>query len=250
MLSKFGIDGIYVVHAKTGYELHENRIKELFKVNNLDFQFITDGDPSLFTKDIIGKYFTDNIELELSKGVLSCTLNHIFAYEKIVKNKDKYAIIFENDPFFLSDFNKNIKRLFNEIKALEKGFIISIENTTLRFPSFWTAKKDKCLYRAKIGRTAGAYIIDFEAANRIINDLQTKKCHTVIDLWHNDLIIRNIIKMYWAHPAFVEQGSHNGKLSSTISSKPNSRCRRFKWLLQKIYKSSFKRLFNDKNIYS
>jgi len=250
MLKKSGIDGIYVIHAKTGYELHENRIKALFKENNLNFEFVTDGDPSLFTKELLAKYFTDDMLSRWSDGIISCTLNHIKAYERIVKNNNSYAIVFENDPFFLENFSENIKTIVNEIKDLEKGFIISLENTTLRFPSFWAIKKGKHLYRAKTGRCAGAYIIDLEGAKRILSDVQTNKCPTVIDWWQNILITNHVFKMYWAHPCLVEQGSHNGQLNSTISTKPNSKVRRFKWLAQKFYKSSFKRLFNDKCIYS
>ena len=123
MLKKSGIDGIYVIHAKTGYELHENRIKALFKENNLNFEFVTDGDPSLFTKELLAKYFTDDMLSRWSDGIISCTLNHIKAYERIVKNNNSYAIVFENDPFFLENFSENIKTIVNEIKDLEKGFM-------------------------------------------------------------------------------------------------------------------------------
>ena len=30
MLKEFGIEGIYIVHASTGYEIHEQRINEIF----------------------------------------------------------------------------------------------------------------------------------------------------------------------------------------------------------------------------
>jgi glycosyl transferase family 25 len=99
MLSDIGIDGIYVIHAKQGYEVHENRINTLFKANNLDFEFVTEGDPSVFTKKVLDAHFTEGMLKEWSKGVVSCTLNHLYAYERIVENKNRYALVFENDPF-------------------------------------------------------------------------------------------------------------------------------------------------------
>jgi len=132
---------------------------------------------------------------------------------------------------------------------LPKGFIISLENSTLKFPSYWKTKKGKFLYQAKSGRMAGAYIIDLEGAKKILNDLKTNKCGTVIDWWHNTLIERGIIKMYWAHPPLVEQGSHNGFLNSTISTKPNTAIRRISWLVQKYYKYFLRRIFKEKNVY-
>jgi glycosyl transferase family 25 len=238
--------GIFVVHALKGYEYHEKRIIELFGKNDLKFEFVTGGDPIHFKKEIIEKYFIADIDSALSEGVLSCTLNHILAYEKMVKNNNKFAIVFENDPFFLGNFKKKLVRMFDEITKLEKGFIISLENSTLRFPSYWQTKKNSFLYRAKAGRMAGAYLIDLEGATKILNDLKHNKCHIVIDWWHNSLIDRGVIKMYWAHPALVEQGSHNGRLNSTISSKPSNMSRRMKWLAQKYYKLYIRRLFKEK----
>jgi glycosyl transferase family 25 len=236
MLKDFGIEGIYIVHAKKGYEIHEQRINEIFGKLNLQYEFVTEGDISNFNEELLQKYFCKEIESTLSKGVLSCTLNHILSYEKIVKSNNKFALVFENDPFFLGDFLKEIKRVAIEANSLEPGFIISLENTTLKFPDFRKVKKGKYLYEATFGRAAGTYLIDLKAAKDILENVKTEKCCQVIDWWHNTLIDKKIIKMYWAHPAFVEQGSHNGKLSSTISSKNKSIGRRLRWSAQKFYK--------------
>jgi glycosyl transferase family 25 len=239
---------IFVIHALKGYEFHAERIKKLFSQYNLDFEFIIDGDPSLTNKDIINSYFVSNIDKVMSIGVLSCTLNHIYAYKRIIEQGLDYAIIFENDPFFLGDFSKNIARIEQELQHIPTGFIISLENSTLRFPSFFQTQNNQILYKARSGRMAGAYLIDNEGAKNILNYLDTYKCNNVIDLWHNTLIDNNIITMYWAHPAFVEQGSHNGLLHSTISSKPSSIFRRISWLAQKLYKYYFRRLFDEHDI--
>jgi glycosyl transferase, family 25 len=245
MIKTLGIDGVYVIHATKGYELHEDRINKLFHEKKLEFEFVIDGYTGL-NKDIQDKYFSTDIDTKISKGVISCTLNHILAYEKIVKNKNRYALVFENDPFFLGNFHKKLERISGEIDKLEKGFIISLENTNLKFPSYWATKKGKFLYQAKTERGAGAYIIDLEGAKKILDDVQKNKCNTVIDWWHNSLVQKGVIKIFWAHPPLVEQGSHNGFLSSTISSKPKSLSRRFKWNTQKFYKTYIRRLFNEK----
>lgn len=240
--------GIYVIHARKGYEFHEKRITKLFGENKLNFEFVTEGDPSLFTDELLNQYFSPDIRNTLGDGTLSCTLNHILAYERMIKNKNSYAIVFENDPFFLGDFQKKLKKIFPAAEALDKGWIISLENSTLKFPSYWTAQKGKYLYQATAGRMAGAYMIDLAGAKTIIKDLKQHKCHTVIDWWHNSLIDRGVVKMYWAHPPLVEQGSHNGHLNSTISSKRKSFSRRLSWVIQKNYKTYVKRLFPEKRI--
>jgi glycosyl transferase family 25 len=243
LLDRFGIEGIYIVHAKTGYELHENRINTLFPQIGLKYEFVTDGDPSSFSDEILNKYFTPDIKKNLSAGVLSCTLNHILAYERIVHLQNKYALVFENDPFFLGDFCEKIKQIAREADTLDAGFIISLENTTLRFPPFSQTKKGRHLYEASFGRAAGAYLIDLKAARNILLHLQKNKCGQVIDWWHNTLITERVIRIYWAHPPLTEQGSHNGLLCSTISTKNKSLVRRFRWITQKYFKMYVARWF-------
>jgi glycosyl transferase, family 25 len=237
------IDATYVVHAKKGYEMHEKHVINLLAAHNLPFEFMTDGDPSLFTDELIYKYFIKNIKEVLSTGVLSCTLNHILCYEQIVKNGHKYTLILENDPFFLKNFDESFAKIITEASTLPAGQLISIENTTLRFPKFKTIRKDKLLYEAKAGRFAGAYLIDLQAAEDILAHLKTHKCHTVIDWWHNSLIDDDIVKMYWAYPAITEQGSHNGLMSSTISTKNKNLKRQIAWQAQKFYKTYILRYF-------
>jgi glycosyl transferase, family 25 len=237
MIEAFGIEGIYIVHARKGYEYHEKRINKLFRETGLKFEFVTDGDPECFTPALLDKYFCQNIRELLSDGTLSCTLNHILSYEKIIKNNNRFALVFENDPFFLGDFVKKIINVANEAATLNAGFLISLENTTLKFPAFKKLQPGKLLYPANYGRCAGAYLIDLKGAENILEDLKTNKCRQVIDWWHNSLIDNDIVKMYWAHPPLTEQGSHNGFLSATISTKNKSIQRRISWLVQKYYKT-------------
>lgn len=234
------IDHIYIVHALKGYEKHKSRLQEILPSTKIDFSFVTEGDPSIWKVKTIEKYFTKDIQNTLSKGVLSCTLNHILAYENMNKAGFEFAIFFENDPFFLNGvegFRPKVEALLHEAKLLNPGFIISLENTTLRFPNNSEIVKDKFLYKKQQGRAAGAYIIDKKGVEKILNDLKINKCNTVIDWWHNDMIKRNVVDMYWAHPCLTEQGSHNGKLNAGISSKNASIFRQLKWKAQKAYKT-------------
>ncbi len=238
------LDATYVVHAKKGYEIQENHVNELFKKHSLPFEFMTAGDPSLFTDDLIYQYFDNNIKNTLSKGVLSCTLNHILCYEQIIKHNHELTLIFENDPFFLKDFDATLQKIISEAKTLKPGFIISIENTMLHFPTYRDIRKGKTLYEAAYGRFAGAYLIDLRAAKDILANLKNNKCKEVIDWWHNTLIQAGVVRMYWAYPAITEQGSHNGLMSSTISTKNKNLKRRISWLIQKFYKTHILRYFH------
>lgn len=236
---EIGIDHIYVVHAPIGYKKHEEHLRIVLKQNyNFDYQFIDkDND------ELISQYFVSDIRNTMSKGAMMCTLNHIVFYEQIIKNNDKYALILEDDPYFIGNLRHKLEKVIKKANELEGGFIISLENSILEFPSRKVLKKNKLLYESDHGRCAGAYIIDQKAAQNILASLKIKKCDIVIDFWHNELIRNGIVKMYWADPPFVEQGSLNGKLSSVKSTRTQGIIRRIKWLAQKYYKSYIYRYF-------
>jgi glycosyl transferase family 25 len=239
-----GIDGVYVVHGIKGYDERQKMLLYLLNDQyNIDFQFVTESPDSVINDKWIKQYFVEDVREILSSGALFCTLVHILCYELIVANNNQNAIIFENDVCFLGDFVAKIKPIVKESEQLEEGYIISLENSTLRFPSWRKIKKGKLLYEATSGRCAGAYLLDKKGAQKMLDDLKINKCKLVIDWWHNDLIERNIVKMYWAHPPITEQGSFNGRLPSTISSRPRGNIRGFRWQVQKFYKTYLLRWF-------
>jgi glycosyl transferase family 25 len=239
MLNKFGIDEVFVIHARHGSEQRERWVKELFKQYDIPFQFISEEDSVLPLEELSTNYFPPNIRETLSKGVVLCTLSHFVCYEKIVKQQNALTLIFEDDPCFLKDFHKRLERVTTEAKNLKKGFIISLERTTLQFPSWKKIRKGQYLYEAQKSRCAGAYLVDLNAASMMLESLKKEKCLKAIDIWHNIILQKGTINMYWSHPPLVEQASHNGKLHSQIQQSRS----RFQWLVQKFYKMYILRWF-------
>lgn len=245
MIQGTDIGGIYIVHGIKGYDDREVYVRDLLQNQyGLEFEFVTESEDSAENDAWIKQYFREDIRNILPKGSMFCTLVHFLIYEKILNGDNRYAIIFENDVCFIgSKFIENIQLIVKEAEQLEEGFLISLENSTLKFPSWKITKKGKYLYEASRGRCAGAYLIDKKAAELMLNDLTTNKCSKVIDWWHNDLVERQLIRMYWAHPPLTEQGSFNGMHSSSISIRSNGHIRRFRWLCQKYVKMYVTRWF-------
>ena len=230
------LDNIYVVHGITGYEAREKILRTLFDDHRLGYEFVTESHNASENESLIKQYFSPDIKSVLKKGPLMCTLVHFTIYQRFINSDNKYAIIFENDVCFLDSFNEQIQLIIAEADQLPEGFIISLENSTLRFPSWRKTKKGKYLYEAETGRCVGAYMIDKKAANAMLDYLKHSKCNEVIDWWHNRLLEKKLIKMYWAHPPLTEQGSFNGKMPSSIAVRSEGNWRSIKWSLQKFYK--------------
>lgn len=237
------VNNIYVVHGITGYEAREKVLRKLFDDHQLGYEFVTESVIDSENELLIKKYFVPEIKTILRKGPLMCTLVHLLIYERFINSNHKYAIIFENDVCFLDSFNDRIQSVTREADLLKEGFIISLENSTLKFPSIRKTKKGKFLYEAVTTRCAGAYMIDKKAAHLMMDYIKLNKCHEVIDWWHNHLINNKILKIYWAHPPLTEQGSFNGKMPSSIAVRTEGNWRSIKWSVQKFYKMYVHRLF-------
>jgi glycosyl transferase, family 25 len=232
---------IFVITSQKS--LHQrSRVEKIFSSLGMPFQFVTDGDISNFNEPLLSQYFVKNIKSMIREGAISCTLNHFFCYKKIIEENIPLALIFEDDLFLLGDFKKNLTKIVEEASLLEPGFIVSLENSTLEFPRMRDVRKNKFLYPGQTQRCTGGYLIDRTAATNGINHLKQIKCDTIIDLWHTQLIQQKMVKMYWAHPPIVEQGSHNGRMPSTIYDR-GKKFRRIRWLFQKYYKMYVRRLF-------
>jgi GR25 family glycosyltransferase involved in LPS biosynthesis len=69
------------------------------------------------TQDI---YDILNINKTLSKGELGCTLSHLWCLNQIITNKQKNAIIFEDDIIF----HRNFKKLFTKVYNPDIDFLM------------------------------------------------------------------------------------------------------------------------------
>jgi GR25 family glycosyltransferase involved in LPS biosynthesis len=236
---ELGIDHVYIVHAPNGYEKHEERLYDILAGRyGFHFEFL-DKD----AEELIPCYFVENIRRIMNRGAIMCSLNHIIFYEMMVRRKDRIALILEDDPYFSKHFMRDLQKIVAEARTLKPGFMISLENSTLKFPQRNLIQKDKYLYAASSGRCAGAYLIDNAAATSIVEWLKHDSCNKVIDHWHNDLIRDNVFDMYWAHPTCVEQGSISGRMSAGNSTQHAGMVRRIAWMAQKIYKQHILSLF-------
>jgi glycosyl transferase family 25 len=237
--TELGIDHVYVVHAPTGYEQQEQYLRKVLG-EKMGFEYHFLGRDN---GEMIATYFVSEIGSILNRATIFCTLNHIMFYEAMVKNNDRVALILEDDPYFSKEFLSILPKIVAEAKTLPQGFFISLENSTLRFPSRKAIRKGQYLYKAEYGRCAGAYLMDKTAAQNVILRLGHTKCNTVIDHWHNDLVKEGIFTMYWAHPACVEQGSLTGRITGGNSTRKVGILRRISWVVQKAYKQYFLRMF-------
>ena len=225
---------VFVIHVKGVDHRLKHMQQELVKAN-LSAEFILEGDKHELNSGILANYFTG--KMAVVSNASSCAYKHIKAYEEIVRMELPEAIIFEDDIYLDKHFSEKLQQCKSEIKTRQlENYIISLEETSLRYVKGSKREKGTLLYPNSRGRMAGAYLVDYKAASNMLADLAQNKTDQAIDWYHNHCINKHIINMFWIHPTIAIQGSISGRLDSTISNRRTNYFRISSFYLQRWYK--------------
>ncbi len=146
------------------------------------------------------------------------------------------VLILEDDIKFYSNYSK-IYDVINEIERRDlKNFIISLEDSALKYIPKSKRIKGNMLYHAKETRMSGAYLIDKIAAKNILNFVKVNKIHLPIDWYLNFCIEKNVVNMFWSEPTLCIQTSLSGEMQSLIDKKKTGIIRGLNIKLQRLYK--------------
>lgn len=229
---------VLVLHVRQGYEDRAEHIENMMAELRIPFEYVLDGDVSDLTADILDRYFERDGVLRKENFLpqLSCTYKHLLAYERILKNNWKGALILEDDIILHKDFVVIFNNCMEEYKAMSTtDILISFEDSRLRFVPRSRRVKGRYVYKGTKDRMAGAYYISNGAAMKVINYVSENKCSLPIDLMHSLLIKQNGFPYYWCQPTIATQGSFTGKFHSSLSVREELGIKIF-WKLKLAYK--------------
>ena len=226
------------------FVIHADRLKErgeymdhMLKRFGIDYEFINEGRSEEKTQAYIDQYLKDGREplhQKTPRGL--CTISHFLVYERILSEGFEGALVLEDDialhRHFVARFEQSIQE-FRERYANHR-VLISYEDSTLRFIPRSQREKNRMLYPADKGRTAGAYFINNLAAKAILEQLKAERCDVAIDLYHNELIQNHVIDCLWSQPAIATQGSFTGAIPSSLVA--DDHFIRLRWFFKKNYK--------------
>jgi GR25 family glycosyltransferase involved in LPS biosynthesis len=224
----------FIIHVSTAIERERHMLQQI-SGRNLSYQFILDGDKDQLNEKILEKYFSGNMR-QISNGT-SCAYKHILAYENMIENNIEQALVLEDDIELDVHFEDFLGKIYDEIDRNNiSNYLISLEDSNLKYVKGSERKHDQILYPKKMGRMAGAYLIDLKAAMNMVHEINQHKCSLPIDWFHNLCSEKKILNIWWAHPAIACQGSLSGSIKSLIDDKPANYFRRLSFKLQKFYK--------------
>ncbi|NDV47815.1 hypothetical protein D0T49_12235 [Paludibacter sp. 221] len=231
---------IQIIHVSSDL-LREKHISKQLENIRIEYEFINKGDKSDLTDDVLAQYFSG--DMKNISNATSCAYKHILTYQKLLDSDMHFSIVLEDDIFLDKTFEKYINIALEEIKERKlSNFLISLEDSILRYIKGSERIKGQYIYKAKKGRLTGAYIIDKECAQNMLVEIESNRCSAPIDWFHNQCSKEGIIDMYWLQPTIATQGSLNGKMKSIIDDKNNGMFRIITFKIHKIYKKILWRL--------
>jgi Glycosyltransferase involved in LPS biosynthesis len=227
-----------VLHVKEGYAERATHIESMLKKMQIQFKYILDGDKPDLTKEVLDKYFGNGGSADMygKYSRTSCAYKHILAYEYIVNHNIPGALILEDDIILHHDFVDIFNSTMAEVKKLSyANFMISYEDSRLRFVPRSKRTKGIYLYPGNKGRMTGAYYIDQVAAKCILDKIKDEKCIEPIDILHEEFLKKKRLTYFWCQPTIASQGSFTGLFKTSISSK-KQKCEKLQWLFKLHYK--------------
>ena len=197
-------------------QFKKNGIEEFEFIEHFDKDEITDDECPEFDKN----YITDR------RSELSLHLKHFYIYKLMITENIDEALIFEDDVVLSDDFINKLTEYMTQLpKNYDMLFIgdgcrLHIPTTQL-IPNKYIYEKCVDITNDSGGATrcTDSYIIHNRCARKICDYTSnlTNNIKLPIDWWLNIAARDNNLKIYWAEPTIVTQGSQSGLFSRSIS---------------------------------
>jgi GR25 family glycosyltransferase involved in LPS biosynthesis len=226
----------FIIHVSSNTQREKHIIQQIKKSKLLyNYQFINEGDIKAINNNIHQQYFGG--ALDTINAATSCAYKHILAYEAVVSQNLDFALILEDDIFLQSNFDEIISAAIYELQNLQlNNYFISLEDSNLKYVAGKELIDGKFLYKKDKGRLAGAYLVDNQTCQNMLEEIAKNKCNLTIDWFHNYCAQLNLLQIYWLHPTVAYQGSLTGSIPSLIDDKKTGFFREIAYFAQKLYK--------------
>ena len=207
-----GLDVIFVIHASRFIERRQF-IEAQMQALGLPFEFVLDFDIPAIPEALRQRLFRGN---SLSPAQQSCALKHWHAHQLMVQRNIARALILEDDVIFSKAFLPALKGLMEEEMTLGDPHVTFLGCGGHYYVPHEQIRAGQWLYPRNQGKFADSYILSLATAKRRLGWIDANGITLPIDHTFEHIDRTLATPMYWLEPPVVEQGSHNGKFSSTL----------------------------------
>ncbi len=218
----------YIIHnlEKDRYE-NITYLLSKYGVKADDINFINHPNKDELTYEIKQKAVMKKSNIK--DGWISCSYKHYLALREIVQNKDKYAVIMEDN---IGDFYENIiLRLNKYLEELPKDWDVIYDSVWGSYEDMKEEKvsDNKLVYRKSntVTRNDSGKIISHGGTRAaqfyLVNNVSAKKMYDNFlpfnhsaDMWMNEVLRKANLNSYWSEPSLVVS-KYNTKTSTNVS---------------------------------
>lgn len=215
---------IVVLHYSKLTGRKQHIIRQFEKHGIADYEFIEKFDKDTITDEECPEFSQDYVSNRRTE--LSLHLKHLYVYRLMVREYYDEVLVFEDDVILTDGF---IEKLSLYMTQLPKDYDMLFigDGCNLHIPRNQLIPNqyiyEKCLHETAWGGNGAAkctdsYIISSQCAQKICDYVAglTKKIDLPVDWWLNEVARDLTLKVYWAEPTIVTQGSQNGMFQRTI----------------------------------
>jgi len=204
---------IFVLHYSKLVDRKRFIMDQFEKQNITDYEFIEQHNK----EELVNKHLFK----ELSDSKISLIMKHFHVYRQAIHHD--ISLIFEDDVILADNFNETLQKYMSQLpKDFDMLFIG--DGCNLHIPSVPNKNiYEKGLYPTKWGgngasRCSDSYIISNKCALKLCSYISKMTSMKLpIDWWINEAARDMKLKVYWAEPTIVTQGSLNGFFESSLN---------------------------------
>jgi GR25 family glycosyltransferase involved in LPS biosynthesis len=221
---------IFVLHYSKLTRRKQHILEQFEKHGITDYEFIEKFDKDVITDDECPEFSKDYVANR--RAELSLHLKHLYLYRLMLSENYEEVLVLEDDVILSDNFMKKLTEYMTQMPKdydmlfIGNGCNLHIPRNQLVANQYIYAK---CLHETAWGGNGAAkctdsYIIHQRCAKKLCDYVaaagaaldETKKINLPADWWLNEAARDLVLKVYWAEPTIVSQGSQNGMFSRSI----------------------------------
>jgi len=215
---------IFVLHYSKLTRRKQHILEQFERHGITDYEFIEKFDKDAITDDECPEFSEEYVTQR--RAELSLHLKHLYLYRLMLSDNYEEVLVLEDDVILSDSFMKKLAiymtQLPNDYDMLfiGNGCNLHIPKNKL-IPNHYIY--EKCLHETAWGgngaaRCTDSYIIHQRCAKKLCDYAAglTKKINLPVDWWLNEAARDLVLKVYWAEPTIISQGSQNGLFSRSI----------------------------------
>ena len=218
---------IFVLHYSKLTQRKQYILEQFARHGITEYEFIERFDKDSITDDECPEFSKNYVTNRRTE--LSLHLKHLHVYRLMMLHDYDNVLVFEDDVVLSDNFMKNLAKYMTQLPA-DYDMLFIGNGCNLHIPKYMQVPNqyiyEKCLHETAWGgngaaRCTDSYVIHNRCAKKIcdyIANLKTKidSPNGGVDWWLNDVARELSLKVYWAEPTIVTQGSQIGLFSRSI----------------------------------